>query len=296
MQHFADGSRWSFGGEEFVFVEVSEAMSLEATLRALAITGAIRSSAVPGIIDICPAHASYMLRIDPDIIDLHTIPPILAEAHRAFADVGEVRLPSRLIEIPLLYRDPWTTETLLRFRDRHQSPDTDDITFVARVNGFWDVADYITAHSADPHLATFIGWVPANAECYQLVPSDRIMQAPKYLRPRTDTPVRALGTGGAFCNIYPVRGAGGFQLIGRSAVPVIDVHQSLPDFAQDFVLPKGGDIFKYRPITIDEYYDIRAQVEGGTYRYRIFPTVFDLTDFREDPVAHNRRLLAVLDD
>lgn len=296
MQRFADGARWSYGAEEFVFVEVSEAMSLEATLRTLAITNALRSHDIAGVVDICPAHASYMLRIDPDILDPRRVPPMLAELHRAYADPGDVRLPSRLIEIPLLYQDPWTTETLMRFRDRHQSPETDDITFVARINGFTDVADYIGAHSADPHLATFIGWVPANAECYQLVPPERIMQAPKYLRPRTDTPVRALGTGGAFCNIYPVRGAGGFQLIGRSPVPVIDVSQTLPDFAEDFVLPKGGDIFKYRPIAIEEYHDIRSMVEAGTYRYRIFPTTFDFSAFIADPIAHNRHLLAVLDD
>ena len=296
MQCFEDGARWSFGGEEFVFVEVSEAMSLEATLRTLAITGALRQANVDGVIDICPSHASYMLRIDPDILDPRRVPPILAELHRSFADAGDLRLPGRLIEIPMLYQDPWTTETLMRFRDRHQSPDTDDITFVARANGFSNVFDYITAHSADPHLATFIGWMPANAECFQLVPSERIMQAPKYLRPRTDTPARAMGTGGAFCNIYPVRGAGGFQLIGRTPVPVIDVSQRLADFAQDFVLPRSGDIFKYRPITIEEYYEIRADVEAGTYRYRIFPTHFDLAAFREDPRAHNRQLLAVLDD
>ena len=296
MPHFADGARWSYGGEEFVFVEVSEAMSLDATLRTLAITGALRTEDIVGIVDICPSHASYMLRIDPEILDPREVPALLAPLHAALADASDVRLPSRLIEIPMLYQDPWTTETLMRFRDRHQSPDTDDITYVTRINGFDTVEAYIQAHSADPHLATFIGWVPANAECYQLVPPERIMQAPKYLRPRTDTPVRALGTGGAFCNIYPVRGAGGFQLIGRSPVPVIDVSQTLPDFAQDFVLPKSGDIFKYRPITIDEYYDIRAAVEAGVYRYRIYPTVFDLAAFREDPLAHNQRLLAVLHD
>ena len=53
-----DGSRLSFGGDEFVFVELSEEMSLETTLRVIAITDLLRSRDVGGIVDICPAHAS----------------------------------------------------------------------------------------------------------------------------------------------------------------------------------------------------------------------------------------------
>ena len=168
-----------------------------------------------------------------------------------------VTIHARVIDMPIFYDDPWTHETLMRFRDRHQAPELTDLEYSARLNGFDDVQGLIDAHSSNPFIATFIGFVPGNAESYQLVPRDRQLEVPKYLRPRTDTPERALGHGGAFTTIYPVRGAGGFQLFGRSPLPVFDAEQRLPDFADSIVLPRSGDIFKYRPIDRDEYDDLR---------------------------------------
>ena len=49
----------------------------------------------------------------------------------AFLLSAGLPLPTRVLEIPVLYRDPWTTETLMRFRDRHQNPVGTDIEFAA---------------------------------------------------------------------------------------------------------------------------------------------------------------------
>ena len=42
-----------------------------------------------------------------------------------------LNLPTRIIEIPVLYNDPWTRETLMRFRERHQDPKSTDIEYAA---------------------------------------------------------------------------------------------------------------------------------------------------------------------
>jgi urea carboxylase len=296
MNRLADGSRYSFGADEFVFVELSEEMSLETTLRVVAITDELRSSDLPGLLDICPAHVSYMVRVDPEVLDPREVIGLLDDRHRQCGDSSHLTVHARLIELPVFYDDPWTRETLMRFRDRHQAPELTDLEYCARINGFKRTQELVEAHSSAPFIATFIGFMPGNAESYQLVPRERQLEAPKYLRPRTDTPARALGHGGAFTTIYPVQGAGGFQLLGRCAVPVFDVDHRLPDFAGEMVLPRAGDIFKYRPITEEEYLLIRASVEDGSYRYRIRQTTFDLGDFTLDPDAYNKRLLEGLAD
>jgi urea carboxylase len=294
MTVLADGSRVSFGADEFVFVELSEEMSLATTLRVVAITDELRSREVKGLVDICPAHVSYMLRVHPEDLDPRDVVGTLHEIHELCDASGALTVHSRLIDMPVLYDDPWTRETLLRFRDRHQAPELTDLEYCARVKGFDTVDDFVSAHSGHPFMATFIGFVPGNAESYQLVPRERQLEAPKYLRPRTDTPARALGHGGAFTTIYPVRGAGGFQLLGRSAAPVFEAEPRLADFAGSMVLPRSGDLFKYRPVDMDEYRDIRRAVEDGSYRYRISEVVFDLAEFADDPDAYIRQLLAVL--
>jgi urea carboxylase len=93
-----------------------------------------------------------------------------------------------------------------------------------------------------------------------------------------------------FLCIYPVRGPGGYQLLGMSAVPVYDPEEYLPDLRGRYILAEAGDRWKFRPITMDEYNDIRAQVEAGTYRYRIIEQVFRPSEYLRDPDRYLQRL------
>ncbi|MDV3130263.1 carboxyltransferase domain-containing protein [Mycobacterium sp. 21AC1] len=296
MTELPDGSRLSFGGEEFVFVELTEHMSLSGALRIQAITDALAELDIDGIIDICPSNASYLLRLDPDRCDPRTLREPILDLHRRFVDTTDVVLSTEILEVPVFYNDPWSTETAMRFRDRHQSSSETDLEYISRVNGFGSIEDFVSAHSGNPFIVTFMCFVPGNAESMQLVPDEMQLQAPKYVRPRTDTPERALGHGGAFATIYPARGAGGYQLVGRAATPVFDLAQELPDFTDDPVLAKAGMIVKYRPIGHDEYVAIRDEVEQRTYRYRRAPVEFGLANFFEDPLSYNTSLLGELAD
>ncbi len=123
--------RYSFGGDEHLFVELSESMSLEAFFRGLAMTRAVQTLQLPGIHDICLANASFQIRFDPDVLP----PDRLLAAVQGVEDqaVAERQLATRLIEIPVLYNDPWTHETLMRFRDRHQDPTATDLEYAARI-------------------------------------------------------------------------------------------------------------------------------------------------------------------
>lgn len=60
-------TRYSYGGDEHIFVEVSEEMSLAAFFKSLSITQAIRDANLPGVEEICPANASFQVKYNPDI-------------------------------------------------------------------------------------------------------------------------------------------------------------------------------------------------------------------------------------
>ena len=127
-------ARYSFGGDEHIFVEVDEAMSLEAFFKSLSITNAVRESKIDGVTEICPANASFQVKFDPDRI---APDDLLAElkALESTASQAEAVLATRIVEIPVFYQDPWTHETLMRFRERHQEPKSTDIEYAAKVNG-----------------------------------------------------------------------------------------------------------------------------------------------------------------
>ncbi len=287
-------ARYSWGGDEFVFVELAEEMSLQANFRAMAITNALREQRPDGLVDICPANASYQVRYDPDVLDPHTLLAQLKDLEQQVGDASDVALPTRVLEIPVLYRDPWTTETLMRFRDRHQDPDGTDISYAARINGYAGEDEFIAAHSGSPWFTSMVGFVAGLPFKYQMVPRERQIVVPKYLRPRTDTPKQTVGYGGCFSCIYSVRGAGGYQMFGITPAPIYDPTQSLPDFTDFMVFFRPGDIVKFRAIDRDEYDSLLASVEAKEFRIRQAPVEFALAPFLDDPDGYNARLLEVL--
>lgn len=294
MTATVEQARYSWGGDEFVFVELAEEMSLQANFRAMAITTALRERRPDGLLDICPANASYQVRYDPDVLDPHTLMALLKDCEAQVGDAADVALPTRVLEIPVLYRDPWTTETLMRFRDRHQDPDATDIEYAARINGYADVEEFIAAHSGSPWFTSMVGFVAGLPFKFQMVPRERQILVPKYLRPRTDTPKQTVGYGGCFSCIYSVRGAGGYQMFGITAAPIYDPTQSLPDFTDFMVFFRPGDIVKFRPVEREEYDAQLAEVEAGTFRITQRPVEFALSAFLADPDGYNATLLEVL--
>jgi urea carboxylase len=288
-------ARYEFGGDEFVFVEIDEQMSIEANFKAMMIANELRARELDGIVDICPSNASYMIRYDPDLIAPRDLVKLLRELDENAGHVpDDFTLHTRIIDVPVLYNDPWTHEALMRFRDRHQDPDSTDLEYGARINNFDSVEAFIDHLSGNPWVVTMLGFVPGLPFCYQLEPRERQVEVPKYVRPRTFTPERAFGIGGAFAVIYPVQGAGGYQLYGISPTPVLNVKQDHPDFEHSIAFPKAGDILRYRAIDRTEYDETRAVVESGEYRYRQRDVEFSPAAFLADPQAVNDSLLEVL--
>jgi urea carboxylase len=285
--------RYEFGGDDHVFVELDEAMSFDANFKAMAITQGIADRNIEGMVEICPANASYMIRFDPDVIH----PEELIETLKTISSeitFDELAWETRIIDVPVLFEDPWTHDTLMDFRENHQDPDRTDIEYSADLNGFDSVDEFIDAFVGAPHMVTMVGFVPGLPWCFQMVPKSEQMEVPKYVQPRTSTPSRAVGFGGAFSVIYPVEGAGGYQLYGRTPIEVLDVKQQLPDFEDSMVFPNPGDILRYRTCDRQEYDAIRKEVEAGTYEYTIESVEFSPEEFFESPHEYNKQLVEAL--
>lgn len=282
-------TRYSFGGDEHIFVEVDEEMSLEAFFKSLSLTNAVRDAGIKGVTEICPANASLQVKFDPDAISPDDM---LAELKRleTAADKAESRIRTRIIEVPVFYRDPWTTETLMRFRERHQDPNSTDIEYAARINGYASVEDFIAAHSGSPWFVSMVGFVAGLPFLYQMVDRSRQIEVPKYLRPRTDTPKLTVGIGGCFGCIYSVRGAGGYQMFGITPMPIYDPKQEISYLRDFMVFFRPGDIVKWKPIDRDAYDAAVAEVEANRFMPRVREVTFDLDEFNKDIDGYNRKL------
>ncbi|MGO4450399.1 allophanate hydrolase subunit 1 [Phyllobacterium sp. TAF24] len=282
-------SRYSFGGDEHLFVECNESMSLGAFFKSLSVTNAIRASGIKGVTEICPANASFQIKFNPDQIKPDDILAEVQAVEKA-AEKAEPTIKTRIVEIPVFYEDPWTHETLMRFRERHQDPSSTDLEYAARINNLGSVNDFIEAHSGSPWFVSMVGFVAGLPFMYQMVDKPRQLQVPKYLRPRTDTPKLTIGHGGCFSCIYSVRGAGGYQMFGVTPMPIFDPEQKTSYLRDFMVFFRPGDIVKFKPIGREEYDEMIGEVSTERFIPTIRDVTFDLREFQEDINSYNGKL------
>ena len=286
-------TRYAFGGDEHIFVEVDEEMSLDAFFKSLSMTTAVKQQKIKGVTEICPANASFQIKFDPGIIKPDEMLAKLKQIEQGSERV-ESKIDTRIIEVPVFYQDPWTQETLMRFRERHQDPESTDLDYAAKINGYKSVHDFINAHSGSPWFVSMVGFVAGLPFMYQMVDRERQIEVPKYLSPRTDTPKLTVGYGGCFSCIYSVRGAGGYQMFGITPMPIYDPRQSISYLSDFMVFFKPGDIVKFRPIDRSAYDQIVADVEQGRFVPVIRNVTFSLEEFQKDNDAYNKQLLEAL--
>jgi urea carboxylase len=286
-------TRYSYGGDEHIFVEIDEEMSLDAFFKSLFLANAVKDAKIKGVTEICPANASMQVKFDPDVIKPEDMLGELKKLEKV-ADKAEHVLKTRIIEIPVYYNDPWTHETLMRFRERHQDPKSTDIEYAARINNLDGPDGFIKAHSGSPWFVSMVGFVAGLPFLYQMVERKRQIEAPKYLRPRTDTPKLTVGHGGCFGCIYSVRGAGGYQMFGITPMPIYDPNQKI-SYLKDFMcLFRPGDIVKWKPIDRAQYDATVADVDAGKFAPLMKNVTFSLDAFHKDIDGCNRKLDEVL--
>ena len=286
-------TRYTHGGDEHVLVQIGEDMSLEAFFLGLAITKKLESMNIEGVTEICAANASFQVRFNPDIIHPDKMVETIKGVENALQDVS-TELDTRIVEMPVYYKDPWTHETLMRFRERHQDPSGTDLDYAAKINGFDSDDDFIKAHHENPWFVTMVGFVAGLPFMYQLVEREKQLEVPKYLSPRTDTPKLTVGYGGCFTAVYSVRGAGGYQMFGITPMPIYDPSQRVSHLQDFMILFNPGDIVKFKPIGREQYDTITKQVEQGTFTPNIQKVSFSLEQFKKDMSAYNAHLKEAL--
>jgi urea carboxylase len=253
------------GGDRYIEVELGDEMGFELNFRVHNVVGAIRQSAIPGIIELIPEMASFQVSYDPDRIaydDAVREIGVLAQA----ADVGgDAELDSRLYYVPVFYFDPWTKACVDDYRAKvaDKTPDPD---FLCELNGLSGRRDLVRIHSDTEYWVAALGFWPGLCSLMPLNPAHNLI-APKYNPPRTWTPRGTIGIGGGITCIYPDQTPGGYQIFARSPMPIWDREQRLAAFKNDLALFRAGDRVRFIPIDREEWDHIEAKVEDGSYRH-----------------------------
>jgi urea carboxylase len=254
-------------GDCYLAVEFGDEADLTLNFRVLALADALKKADLPGMIEIIPSFRELGLLFDRFDTDHKTLQDAVAAIQKTVTDVAT--LPSRLVELPLWYDDPWSAELARRFNVKK------NIDFVAECNEI-SVDEVIKRHTGTDYWIVCVGFTPG---CYFSLPLDptKWLKAPKYRTPRSYTPARLVALAGFSTGAYPVASPGGYQVIGRLAVNIYEPNSKTPAvFPEDGVLLQAGDRLRYYNVNALEYDDIWNAAQAGTFKYRITDEIFDV--------------------
>jgi len=230
-------------GDNAVIIEVGKVIQLETHRRVKALTVYLEENPFPGMIEIIPTFTTVTVFYDPlqvyhwaaknDFLSSIShfespysivksiIKQILSDVERNQDD------KPRMIEIPVCYGG-------------ELGP---DLEYVAKHNGL-TTEDVINIHSSSEYLVYMIGFAPGFP--YLGGMSERIA-APRRQTPRLSIPAGSVGVAGGQTGVYPIETPGGWQVIGRTPLPLFRPKESIPSLLQ------AGDVIKFKPISKDEY-------------------------------------------
>lgn len=257
--------RFMPGGDRYIEVELGDEMSFGLNFLVHSLSAAIRQARIGGIVELIPELASLQISYDPDLISFADAKKEVTALHAASTGAGDAELPSRLFSVPVVYFDKWTEACVADYRAKvaDKIPDPD---LVCELNGLADRNALRRLHASSEYWVAALGFWPGLCSLMPLDERARLF-APKYNPPRTWTPKGTIGLGGALSCIYPDQTPGGYQLLGRSPMPIWDREQRLPAFRENLALFKPGDRVRFIPIDDEEYEWIDARVREGTYQH-----------------------------
>ena len=255
------------GGDRFVEMELGDEMSFDLNFRVHGVSRLIRESETKGIVEIVPELTSIMISYDFEAIAYADVVKEMTALFHALGPLEGLALDSRIFYLPLHYFDPWTRECREDYAAKIAGKEPDP-ELVARLNGLSGLNQLAQVHSGTDYWVAALGFYPGLVSLMPLDPRCRLT-APKYDPPRTWTHAGTVGIGGALCSIYPDRTPGGYQMIGRTPVPIWDPAQRLPAFVESLALFRPGDRVRFLPATRAEYDYVAAKVADGTYLHNV---------------------------
>jgi urea carboxylase len=271
-------------GDRNILVEYGPiVLDIELRIRIHALMAELTEQAIPGVIDIVPGIRSLQLHFDGKVLDQQGALAALMAAEERLGDLEDFSVPSRIVHLPLSWRDPATIETIEKYMGavRDDAPwCPDNIEFIRRINGLPD-ADAVENLIFDAsYLVLGLGDVYLGAPVATPVDPRHRLVTTKYNPARTWTPPNVVGIGGAYMCIYGMEGPGGYQLFGRT-IQVWNTHRQTDAFVEGKPwLLRFFDQIRFYKVSAEELVEWRRDFPSGRRSIHVEQSEFRLADYR----------------
>jgi inhibitor of KinA len=210
---------------------VSAVAALDASLATAMVAGLLS-----GVIETMPTYRSLTVIFDPELISWNSLRTGITELLNEATDGGTG--PVNRWKIPVCYDAGYGL----------------DLEAVAAAQGLTP-AEVIELHAGRTYSVYMIGFLPGFPFMGDVVPALRL---PRLLEPRTRVPAGSVAIAGQQTAIYPWESPGGWNILGRSPLPLFDAHRPKP------ALLGPGDQVSFERVSPDRYDELASAVREET--------------------------------
>jgi urea carboxylase len=274
---------YRLAGDSYLLVEFGD-MEFDLNLNFFVhnINSELDQSRPPGLVETSPGFRSILLSYDPAETNVANLVLALDDTYDHAAATENMVLPSRRVNLPAAFHDSTSRAAVARYvrsirSDAPNCVNDNNVDYTITYNGLRDVDELIEIVTGTDLWVGFIGFFPGLPFTFPLDPR-KVLFAPKYNPTRTWTAEGAIGLGGPCYSIYPVESPGGYQLLGRT-LPVYDIQQRNPAFAQSPLLLRPCDRIRFHAVSEQELSDSFETVHRGEYVYDIQDEDFDVATY-----------------
>ncbi|WP_027798361.1 urea carboxylase [Paraburkholderia dilworthii] len=270
-------------GDTHLLLEIGPPeLDLVSRFRGHALMQALEAKALPGVIDLTPGIRSLQIHYRPEDLSLAQLLDIVGKAWERVLLMKDLRVPSRVVHIPLSWDDPACQLAIEKYmttvrKDAPWCPS--NLEFIRRINDLESIdavkrivfdANYLVMGLGDVYLGAPVAT--------PLDPRHRLVTT-KYNPARTWTAENSVGIGGAYLCVYGMEGPGGYQFVGRT-LQMWNRYRKVADFAGQHYLLRFFDQIRFYEVSPEELLRIRADFPLGRYPLRIEESELSLPDYQ----------------
>jgi urea carboxylase len=271
-------------GDAYILLEYGDnVLDLALRLRVHLLMEALKAEPLRGLEELAPGVRSLQLRYDSRVLHQQALIDHLLGLEQRLGDVAELKVPTRIVHLPMAFEDSATLGAVTRYREtvRSEAPWLpNNVDFLQRINGLAsrdEVKDILFDAS---YLILGLGDVYLDAPCaVPLDPRHRLLSS-KYNPARTYTAEGTVGIGGMYMCIYGMDSPGGYQLVGRT-LPIWNKFVKNAQFENgEPWLLRFFDQVRFYPVGEAELDDFREAFREGRAQVRIEQGEFDFAEYQ----------------
>ena len=230
-------------GDRAVLVQLGNVIDEAVNDRVRALYRAVLAAADPAIIEAVPAYTTVLVHYRPEVSSFAEMKAFLTDLATKTVAGGNAKSGRRILVVPVCYGlhfgpDLWEMEEKLNLSRQ----------------------EIIDIHSGRDYRIYMMGFLPGFV---YLGGMDERIAYPRLKKPRLRIDAGAVGIAGGQTGIYPSVSPGGWRIIGNTPIRLFDP-------AKDPAVPvSAGDVIRFRPISVDEWYEIKHLVQKGQYESEV---------------------------